>query len=226
MPLTPRTKKYTDYAYLITNPADEDAVRNQMDGAVDEVFTTVDNETAKLSGGNAFVGTQSINGSTIHSNNTGVLGKTTANITTPLVVLSSDDKVYIGDTTLPIVIQGTNLTLPSAILTAISSGFSSGWSGTTNVLQSGKETQLAINLTKTTDVTSSELLYTLPVGVRPSFTMILPIDLFDNGGASINGNESFIVINSNGTITVNQHAGSVTTNARLVFNYVVSYIAA
>jgi hypothetical protein len=44
MPLTPRTKKYTDYNYLKTNPADEDAVRNQMDGAVDEVFTTINNE--------------------------------------------------------------------------------------------------------------------------------------------------------------------------------------
>lgn len=42
MALTPRTKKYTDYAYLITNPASENDVRSQMDGAVDEVFTTVD----------------------------------------------------------------------------------------------------------------------------------------------------------------------------------------
>ncbi|HSN66757.1 MAG TPA: hypothetical protein VLS94_08955 [Fusibacter sp.] len=41
MPLTPRIKKYTDYSYLVTNPPSEDAVRSQMDGAVQEVFDTV-----------------------------------------------------------------------------------------------------------------------------------------------------------------------------------------
>lgn len=38
MPLVARVNKYTDYGYLQTNPASEDDVRNQMDGAVQEVF--------------------------------------------------------------------------------------------------------------------------------------------------------------------------------------------
>jgi len=42
MPLTPRVKKYTDYGYLITNPASENDVRSQMDGAVQEVFDIVE----------------------------------------------------------------------------------------------------------------------------------------------------------------------------------------
>lgn len=49
MPFTPRTKKYTDYLYLETNPASEDAVRAQMDGVVDEVFETMNTEAAEKS---------------------------------------------------------------------------------------------------------------------------------------------------------------------------------
>lgn len=44
MALTPRVKKYTDYGYLITNPASENDVRDQMDGAVQEVFDIVEAE--------------------------------------------------------------------------------------------------------------------------------------------------------------------------------------
>lgn len=112
-------------------------------------------------------------------------------------------------------------------VTTITSGFASGWSGSIVTRKSGNTVQVAINLTKNTDVSVSELLYTLPIGLRPSDLMIPPLTLWDSGAtASIAGNSSYMLLSTNGELTLSQNTGSTTLNARRVFYFVISYIVA
>lgn len=65
----PRTKKLTDPAYAPSNPASEAAAREQIDGAIQEVYDMLISSTVGSSGSN-YVGSDPINGvsgNTVHA---------------------------------------------------------------------------------------------------------------------------------------------------------------
>lgn len=159
-------------------------------------------------------------------NGAGYQTETTGGDVRALAAMGSDNKVYLGDGSHETVIRGVSLTLPAPTVTTITSGFASGWSGTIEVRKVGNIAEFYGNLTKTSDVTALEVIYTLPSGIRPYKTNYQLINMYTSGGSSINGALYSFLIEPTGAVVIIPNSGAVTTNSRRIIDQGRTYITA
>lgn len=217
MSLTPRVKKYTDYSYLVTNPPNEDAVRIQMDGAVQEVFDTVQaevplkTELGALTSLTTTVKTSAVAAINELDGEIGVLSSLQTTNKTNLVAAVNE-------------VRTENRTAPTEVV--VSTGFNAGWSGEVRyrINKEGLKT-VAIIAERSTDIlTSAETIITITeIASAYSFGLgaMCPLWLASFSGR-VTGAAAEIKIDGSGNVRI-ASVGSVTATAKAVNGFVVSY---
>lgn len=217
MALTPRVKKYTDYSYLVTNPASEDDVRAQMDGAVQEVFDTVQSEVPlKTDLGVLASLTTTVKTSAVAAINEldaemGVLSSLQTTNKTSLVAAVNE-------------VRTENRTAPTEVV--VSTGFSAGWSGEVRyrINKEGLKT-VGLVVERSTDIlTSAETIITIPaIASTYSFGFGAMSSLWlASFSGRVSGAAAEIKIDGSGNVRI-ASVGSVTATAKSVNGFVTSY---
>ena len=115
------------------------------------------------------------------------------------------------------------LSTPTSLI-PITTGFLTNWSGT---IRYGKSREgfvsVYIDLLRSADILSTaEILYTLPLGFRPTGVITSTVNLLSSTDVSVASSYANISINTSGQITILPVTSTTLTNARsimLTFNY-------
>lgn len=101
--------------------------------------------------------------------------------------------------------------------TIITSGFTSGWSGTLSIKKT-QEGLITVNgdLTSTWDITADNLIYTLPVSLRPSRFALELINGKNNLGVAVLNSLYSVVINTDGSLII-RVSSSTTAGVRKAY---------
>lgn len=123
--------------------------------------------------------------------------------------------------------QYKNVIYNNPIITTITTGFASGWSGTIVVRKNlNNLIELDTDFVNSVDMVAgvSVVLYTLPVGLRPSTTIELSIFALNTGNEPIIGNQTRLLVLTNGQIIIVPN-GTI-TSARKTGNKTFVYYSA
>lgn len=101
------------------------------------------------------------------------------------------------------------------VVTTITTGFASGWSGTITVRKNHNNLyQVTLDLLKSTDAASYINIYTLAVGLRPLLIIVQPLHMLNTTSDPVIGNDSYVSISSDGTVAI--YSNGTIANARRV----------